>query len=94
MTRGARIWRIVHLSDVRVVGERYGFRIESGQSGPIDNRSLAPGPLFHGAGLGLKSSVVVLLHGSTPLLQRRAKMNSNWRVAEITSALDAGRCSR
>jgi hypothetical protein len=29
-----RIWRIAHLSDVHVVGERYGFRIESGRSGP------------------------------------------------------------
>ena len=85
MTPGTRIWRIAHWSDVRVVGERYGFRIESGRSGPIGNRSLAPGPLFHGAGLGLKSSIVVLLHGSTDF---------DWRVAEITSALDARRCNR
>ena len=33
-TSGARTWRIAHLSDVHVVGERYGFRIESGRSGP------------------------------------------------------------
>ncbi len=33
-TPGARTWRIAHLSDVHVVGERYGFRIESGRSGP------------------------------------------------------------
>ena len=26
---GARIWRVAHLSDVHVVGERYGFRIEA-----------------------------------------------------------------
>lgn len=26
----ARTWRIAHLSDIHVVGERYGFRIESG----------------------------------------------------------------
>jgi hypothetical protein len=32
-----RRWRIVHLSDVHVVGERYGFRIESGRSGPRGN---------------------------------------------------------
>jgi len=32
-TPGARAWRIAHLSDVHVVGERYGFRIESGRSG-------------------------------------------------------------
>ena len=25
-----RTWRIAHLSDIHVVGERYGFRIESG----------------------------------------------------------------
>ncbi|HEX6830726.1 MAG TPA: metallophosphoesterase, partial [Methyloceanibacter sp.] len=33
----ARLWRVVHLSDVHVVGERYGFRIESGRSGPRGN---------------------------------------------------------
>jgi len=32
-----RTWRIVHLSDIHVVGERYGFRIESGRSGPRGN---------------------------------------------------------
>jgi hypothetical protein len=32
-----RCWRIAHLSDVHVVGERYGFRIESGRSGPRGN---------------------------------------------------------
>jgi hypothetical protein len=32
-----RIWRIAHLSDVHVVGERYGFRMESGRSGPRGN---------------------------------------------------------
>src|SRR4030095_3019211 len=30
---GGRTWRIAHLSDVHVVGERYGFRLESGRSG-------------------------------------------------------------
>lgn len=33
----ARRWRIVHLSDVHVVGERYGFRLESGRAGPRGN---------------------------------------------------------
>jgi 3',5'-cyclic AMP phosphodiesterase CpdA len=33
-------WRVVHLSDVHVVGERYGFRIESGRSGPRGNERL------------------------------------------------------
>jgi hypothetical protein len=36
----ARTWRVVHLSDVHVVGERYGFRIESGRSGPRGNERL------------------------------------------------------
>lgn len=38
--RGGRIWRIVHLSDIHVVGERYGFRLESGRSGPRGNDRL------------------------------------------------------
>jgi predicted MPP superfamily phosphohydrolase len=32
-----RTWRIAHLSDLHMVGERYGFRIESGRSGPRGN---------------------------------------------------------
>ncbi len=32
-----RTWRVAHLSDIHVVGERYGFRIESGRSGPRGN---------------------------------------------------------
>ncbi len=35
---GARVWRVAHLSDVHVVGERYGFRIESGRGGARGNR--------------------------------------------------------
>lgn len=38
--KGARTWRVAHLSDVHVVGERYGFRIESGRSGPCGNDRL------------------------------------------------------
>jgi hypothetical protein len=34
---GGRIWRVAHLSDLHVVGERYGFRIESGRGGPRGN---------------------------------------------------------
>ena len=34
---GARVWRIAHLSDVHVVGERYGLRIESGRAGARGN---------------------------------------------------------
>jgi predicted MPP superfamily phosphohydrolase len=37
---GGRTWRVVHLSDLHVVGERYGFRIESGRSGPRGNERL------------------------------------------------------
>lgn len=33
-------WRIAHLSDAHTVGERYGFRIESGRSGPCGNGRL------------------------------------------------------
>ncbi len=32
-----RKWRIAHLSDIHAVGEPYGFRIESGRSGPRGN---------------------------------------------------------
>ncbi|MET0528220.1 MAG: metallophosphoesterase [Microvirga sp.] len=32
-----RTWRVAHLSDLHVVGERYGFRIESGRTGPQGN---------------------------------------------------------
>jgi hypothetical protein len=35
-----RIWRVAHLSDLHVVGEPYGFRIESGRAGPRGNRRL------------------------------------------------------
>jgi hypothetical protein len=34
---GTRRWRVAHLSDLHVVGERYGFRIESGRLGPRGN---------------------------------------------------------
>ena len=36
-----RRWRVVHLSDIHVVGERFGFRIESGRAGPRGNVRLA-----------------------------------------------------
>jgi 3',5'-cyclic AMP phosphodiesterase CpdA len=38
--RAKRKWRVVHLSDLHAVGERYGFRIESGRSGPRGNDRL------------------------------------------------------
>jgi len=36
-----RSWRVVHLSDVHIVGERFGFRLESGRLGPRGNNRLA-----------------------------------------------------
>ena len=33
----AKVWRIAHLSDVHVVGEPYGYRLESGRAGPRGN---------------------------------------------------------
>ena len=39
-SHGARMWRIAHLSDIHVVGEHYGFRIESGRAGPRGNERL------------------------------------------------------
>jgi 3',5'-cyclic AMP phosphodiesterase CpdA len=38
---GCRTWRVAHLSDLHVVGERYGFRIESGRGGPRGNERVA-----------------------------------------------------
>jgi hypothetical protein len=37
---GSLTWRIAHLSDLHAVGERYGFRIESGRAGPSGNGRL------------------------------------------------------
>jgi hypothetical protein len=37
---GAHTWRIAHVSDLHVVGERYGFRIECGRNGPRGNGRL------------------------------------------------------
>jgi hypothetical protein len=38
---GGRSWRVAHLSDLHVIGEPYGFRIESGRAGPRGNDRLA-----------------------------------------------------
>jgi hypothetical protein len=37
---GGRTWRVAHLSDLHTVGERYGYRIESGRAGPRGNTRL------------------------------------------------------
>jgi hypothetical protein len=38
--KGGRSFRVAHLSDIHTVGERYGFRIECGRSGPRGNERL------------------------------------------------------
>ncbi|WP_020187419.1 metallophosphoesterase [Methylopila sp. 73B] len=38
---GGKVWRVAHLSDLHAVGERFGFRIESGRAGPQGNARLA-----------------------------------------------------
>jgi hypothetical protein len=38
---GGPTWRIAHLSDIHLVGDRYGFRIESGRRGPRGNDRFA-----------------------------------------------------
>src|SRR5262249_26176818 len=35
-----KTWRVAHLSDIHVVGEKYGFRIECGRAGPRGNDRL------------------------------------------------------
>jgi 3',5'-cyclic AMP phosphodiesterase CpdA len=35
-----RSWRVAHLSDIHVVGERFGFRLGSGRAGPRGNENL------------------------------------------------------
>jgi hypothetical protein len=35
-----RTWRVAHLSDIHTVGEHYGFRVETGRSGPRGNERL------------------------------------------------------
>ena len=37
-TSGASLVRVAHLSDLHVVGERYGYRMEAGTDGPRGNR--------------------------------------------------------
>lgn len=37
---GEATWRIAHLSDIHVVGETYGFRLECGRDGPRGNHRL------------------------------------------------------
>jgi 3',5'-cyclic AMP phosphodiesterase CpdA len=75
-----RTWRIAHLSDLHVVGERYGFRIESGRSGPRGNERLKLA-LAHLAALDSKEPLdAVLITGD---------MTDAGRSAEWAEFLDA-----
>ena len=49
-------WRIAHLSDLHFVGERFGWRIESGRSGPRGNSRMARA-----------FAQLEALHGQTPV---------------------------
>ncbi|MBL8568749.1 MAG: metallophosphoesterase [Phreatobacter sp.] len=40
VTGAAKRWRVAHLSDLHIVGERYGFRLESGRAGAQGNGRL------------------------------------------------------
>jgi hypothetical protein len=40
LTPGEASWRIAHLSDIHVVGDPYGFRLECGRDGPRGNARL------------------------------------------------------
>jgi 3',5'-cyclic AMP phosphodiesterase CpdA len=40
-TADGATWRVAHLSDVHMVGEQYGFRIECGRNGPRGNGRIA-----------------------------------------------------
>jgi 3',5'-cyclic AMP phosphodiesterase CpdA len=75
-----RCWRIAHLSDVHVVGERYGFRVESGRLGPRGNSRL-------------RRVLVELeaIHASTPLdaILITGDMTDAGRSTEWAEFLDA-----
>jgi hypothetical protein len=75
-----RTWRIAHLSDIHVVGERYGFRIESGRAGPRGNERL------HRL-LALLDSI----HANNPLdaIVITGDMTDAGRSAEWSELLDA-----
>ena len=78
-----RQWRVAHLSDLHVVGEPYGFRLESGRSGPQGNAGFRQilarlQAIHHGAGLD-----IVLVTGDIT----DAGRSSEW--AEFFDALQA-----
>jgi predicted MPP superfamily phosphohydrolase len=75
-----RQWRVAHLSDIHVVGERYGFRIESGRAGPRGNDRL-----------GLVLERLATIHAGAPLdaVLITGDMTDAGRSAEWAEFLDA-----
>jgi hypothetical protein len=77
---GSRVWRVALLSDVHVVGERYGFRIESGRAGPRGNERLQ-----------VVLARLAAIHAANPLdiLLLAGDMTDAGRSAEWAEFLDA-----
>jgi len=76
----SRIWRVAHLSDLHVVGERYGFRIESGRAGPRGNERL-----------GRVLAQLAAIHATDPLdhVLISGDMTDAGRASEWAEFLDA-----
>lgn len=76
----ARTWRVAHLSDIHVVGERYGFRIESGRAGPQGNDRL-----------NRLLELLDVIHASNPLdaILITGDLTDAGRSAEWSELLDA-----
>jgi Calcineurin-like phosphoesterase len=76
----SRIWRVAHLSDLHVVGERYGFRIESGRAGPRGNERL-----------GRVLAQLAAIHAADPLdhVLITGDMTDAGRASEWAEFLDA-----
>jgi predicted MPP superfamily phosphohydrolase len=72
--------RIAHLSDIHVVGERYGFRIESGRAGPRGNERL-----------NQLLALLDVIHANNPLdtILVTGDMTDAGRSAEWSELLDA-----
>jgi hypothetical protein len=77
---GGRSWRVAHLSDLHVIGEQYGFRIESGRSGPRGNGRL-----------GRLLTHLAAIHAIDPLdhILVSGDMTDAGRVSEWAAFLDA-----
>ncbi len=79
-SRADHTWRIAHLSDIHVVGERYGFRIESGRAGPRGNDRL-----------NRLLALLDFIHANNPLdaILITGDMTDAGRSAEWSELLDA-----